>query len=253
MEADPDVEIRRSARRRRTVSAYREGDRIIVLAPARLSVAEERRLVADLVSRITRREASRGAQHPTNEELTGRASALSDRYLDGQAQPNSVRWVSTMRYRWGSCTSLDRSIRLSDRLRALPAWVIDYVLLHELTHLLQPGHGPAFWALVNRYPRTERARGFLEGVTWAAQLAGSSSGESPGPDPADGVDSLGAPGGVPVEGFDVDGFDEDVGPVSAEGWPGRGSGCSRPVADASESSSRNADSKAVMSRSAVRP
>jgi predicted metal-dependent hydrolase len=41
------------------------------------------------------------------------------------------------------------------------------VLLHELTHLLVPGHGPAFWAELAGYDRLERARGYLEGFDTA--------------------------------------------------------------------------------------
>jgi predicted metal-dependent hydrolase len=55
----------------------------------------------------------------------------------------------------------DGVVRVSTRLAGFPAWVVDYVLVHELAHLVEPSHGPAFWALVNRYRRAERARGFL--------------------------------------------------------------------------------------------
>jgi hypothetical protein len=75
-----------------------------------------------------------------------------------------------MRTQWASCTPAEGTIRMSRRLASLPDWVADYVLLHELAHLLEPGHGPRFWALVQRYPRTERARGYLDGVSAAAQL-----------------------------------------------------------------------------------
>jgi predicted metal-dependent hydrolase len=71
-------------------------------------------------------------------------------------------------------------IRLSSRLQALPGWVVDYVLVHELAHLLEPGHGPAFHRLVERYPRAERAEGFLEGF-----LVGTGQ---PAADPAGDVD-----------------------------------------------------------------
>jgi hypothetical protein len=75
-----------------------------------------------------------------------------------------------MRTRWASCTPADATIRLSQRLLEMPAWVQDYVLVHELAHLIEPGHGPRFWSLVERYPRTERARGYLDGVSAAANL-----------------------------------------------------------------------------------
>ncbi|WP_244502267.1 M48 family metallopeptidase [Streptomyces oceani] len=160
------VEVRRSARRRRTVSAYREGDRTIVLVPARLSAAEEDRWVDVMLRRLAAREER--AYDPA--ELTERADRLSERYLEGKAQPRSVRWVTNQNTRWGSCTPADGSIRLSHRLQGTPRYVIDYVLLHELAHLLVPGHGPAFWRLLEAYPRTERARGFLEGIATAGRL-----------------------------------------------------------------------------------
>ena len=99
-----------------------------------------------------------------------RARALSAAHLDDLAEPASVRWVDNQQRRWGSCTPADRSIRLSHRLRSMPEYVVDYVLVHELVHLLEPGHDDRFWALVARYPRAERARGYLEGVSAAAGL-----------------------------------------------------------------------------------
>lgn len=179
------VEVRRSARRRRTVSAYRDGNKIVVLMPARVTRSDERRLVAEMVELVTRREANRSRVRSGDATLLRRSAELSARYLDGRAEPLSVRWVSNMRSRWGSCTMADRTIRLSDRLQSMPAWVIDYVLLHELTHLLEPGHGTEFWRWVNRYPRTERARGYLEGVAVAAQLPGLSCGSSDPDEPSE--------------------------------------------------------------------
>lgn len=163
----PDIEVRRSARRRRTVSAYRENGRVVVLIPAGFTAAEEREWVRRMVARVNGPGRGRG----DDAELTRRARELSARYLDGRADPASVRWVGTMRARWGSCTPVDRTVRLSRRLQEFPGWVQDYVLIHELAHLLEPGHGPRFWRLVERYPRTERARGYLDGVSAAANLA----------------------------------------------------------------------------------
>ena len=82
-----------------------------------------------------------------------------------------MRWAGNQRLRWGSTTPADGTIRISTRVRGMPGWVLDYVLLHELAHLIEPGHGPAFWALLEAYPRTERARGYLEGVAAAHDLS----------------------------------------------------------------------------------
>ncbi len=163
----PEVEVRRSRRRRRTVSAYREGDRVIVLLPATLSKSQEREWVATMLARLAKAETRR---RPTDDDLHARARSLSDSYFGGLAQPVSVRWVSNQRSRWGSCTPADRTIRLSDRLQSMPGWVRDYVLVHELAHLLEAGHGPEFWAWVERYPETERAKAYLAGYSAGARL-----------------------------------------------------------------------------------
>jgi predicted metal-dependent hydrolase len=157
------IDVRRSRRRKRTVSAYREGDTVVVLIPARLTPSEEREWVATMVAKIGRAERRR---RPDDDALAARASVLSSRYLEGRACATSVRWVTNQHSRWGSCTPLDRSIRLSTRLRGMPPYVVDYVLVHELTHLLVAGHGDDFWRWVNRFELTERARGFLNGVSW---------------------------------------------------------------------------------------
>lgn len=168
--ADPSqraVEVRRSARRRRTVSAYREGDRTVVLIPARMSEAEEQRWVGVMLDKLAAQESKRTLG---DTELTERAERLSEQFFNGRARPRSVRWVTNQNTRWGSCTPAEGSIRLSHRLQGMPEYVVDYVLLHELAHLLVPGHGPRFWELLEAYPRTERARGYLEGIVAAERL-----------------------------------------------------------------------------------
>jgi predicted metal-dependent hydrolase len=162
------VEVRRSARRRRTVSAYRDGDKTIVLLPAGLSRTDEEQWVRRMLDRLAAKEQRR---RPTDDDLMERAKELSARYLDGKAVPQSVRWVENQQHRWGSCTPDQGTIRISTRIRGMPHWVVDYVLMHELVHLLVPSHGPRFWTLVERYPRAERARGFLEGFSMAASAA----------------------------------------------------------------------------------
>jgi predicted metal-dependent hydrolase len=176
-----DVEVRRSLRRRRTVSAYRDGARIVVLLPARFTRAEEQKWVREMVGRIALREQAASTRGPrrNDETLRARAVELVDLYLDGRAYPVTVRWVDTMTTRWASCTLDDAAIRVSSRLRSMPTWVLDYVLVHELAHLRVPGHGPKFWALVDRFPRTERARGYLEGISAASQIPAVPSSPDP--------------------------------------------------------------------------
>ncbi|HZM74090.1 MAG TPA: M48 family metallopeptidase [Candidatus Limnocylindrales bacterium] len=165
----PVVEVRRSARRRRTVSAYRDGERVVVLIPNQFSRAEESEWVDKMLARLAARDQR---SQRSDEELVTRARYLAARYLPEFGSitiPSSIRWVSNQNGRWGSCTPSDRSIRISDKVKDVPGWVADYVVLHELAHLVVPGHNARFWELVGRYPRTERARGYLEGVA-AAQV-----------------------------------------------------------------------------------
>ncbi len=182
-----EVEVRRSRRRRRTVSAYREGGRTIVLIPARFTKAEEAEWVGAMLTKLARGDRRR---RPSDGQLARRAADLSGRYLGGLAKPQSVRWVSNQNSRWGSCTPADATIRISDRLKGMPGYVLDYVLLHELAHLLQPGHDQTFWRLLQGYPRLERARGYLEGVADAAGLEngwGASANDGAGMSLADDV------------------------------------------------------------------
>ena len=162
-----DIEVRRSRRRRRTVSAYREGGRTIVLIPDRFTKAEERQWVATMVERLAKGDQRR---RPSDAQLSRRAAELSRQFLGGRARPTSIRWVTNQNSRWGSCTPADGTIRISTRMQGMPAYVIDYVLLHELAHLLAANHGPDFWALIDGYPQLERARGYLEGVAATAGL-----------------------------------------------------------------------------------
>lgn len=175
-----EVEVRRSARRRRTVSAYRDGDRTIVLIPARMSRADEREWVAVMVRRL---EAQDRRRRPSDAALLARARRLSAEHLAGQVRPSSVRWVTNQASRWGSCTPGDGTVRLSHRLQGMPGWVVDYVLVHELVHLVEATHSERFWSLVEAYPLAERARGYLEGISAAAdaRTAPTEAGEAPDP------------------------------------------------------------------------
>jgi hypothetical protein len=156
----PDVEVRVSARRRKTSEARWVGGRIVVSLPAHLSGEAREKTIAWLVDRLV-------AKHPLrtavgDRELMVRAEALSDRYRIG-ARPTSVRWVTNQIARWGSCSFHTGEIRISHRLRSVPEWVLDAVIVHELAHLVHPNHSPAFHQLANGYRRHHEAGIFLAG------------------------------------------------------------------------------------------
>lgn len=156
----PPVEIHRSPRRRRSASAHATDGVVVVRVPAGLARDDEERMVSQLVRKITGR--IRADALGGDEALERRAWQLADRYLDG-IRPTSVTWSARMARRLGSCTPSTGEIRISREVAAYPDWVRDYVLLHELVHLLVDDHSAAFHELLGRYPRTERARGWLQG------------------------------------------------------------------------------------------
>lgn len=66
------------------------------------------------------------------------------------------------RYRWGSCTVKD-NVNFNWRLIKAPMNVIDYVIAHELAHLLEGNHTPRFWSIVRSQTATmERAKTWLK-------------------------------------------------------------------------------------------
>jgi predicted metal-dependent hydrolase len=190
------VEVRRSARRTRTVAAFWENGTAVVAIPARFTAAQESEWVHRMLAKLQRqgeRRAASGRKRPASDAaLAAHAAHLSAHYLGGRAVPMSVRWVSNQNSRWGSATPADGTIRLSDKLRPMPQWVIDYVLLHELAHLLVAAHNAAFWKLLEAYPETQRAKAFLEGVSFATARGLTDNGggggvpeQEPWPDDAD--------------------------------------------------------------------
>jgi predicted metal-dependent hydrolase len=148
-----EVVVQRSAKRRKTIEAELVGDVLEVRLPASMSRAEEQHWVDKMRARFERRH------HTDAIDIDARARRLAKQY--GFPMPASVRWVDNQRRRWGSCTPEDGTIRISSRLAAWPRWVLDFVLVHELAHLIEIGHNARFDDLVARYPLAERATGFL--------------------------------------------------------------------------------------------
>jgi predicted metal-dependent hydrolase len=168
----PPIRIVASPNRHRTVSARLVDGVLELRVPAAMSVAEREHWAERMRVRLQRQV--RRAR-PTDGALERRAEALNRQHFDGRLSWHSIAYAPQTS-RWGSCTFTSGVIRISTRAAALPGWVLDYLLVHELAHLEVPHHGPRFWALVNRYPLTERARGYLMALD---HQAGRPDGESP--------------------------------------------------------------------------
>jgi hypothetical protein len=156
-----EIKIVRSKKRVKTISARAVDGVFVVQAPARMSDADLQPVIQQLMDRWQRR-----ARKKTLDDalLDRQARDLNRRYFGGRLRWESIRWVSNQEARFGSCTPTQGTIRISQRVGQMPAFVRDYVIMHELAHLLEPNHGPGFWKLVDQFPKTERARGYLMAV-----------------------------------------------------------------------------------------
>ena len=161
-----EVKVIRNSRRRRSISAYREHGSIIIQVPARLSNSKIQEVIPEMVEKILSREAR---EKLSDKELLNRANHLLDLYLpEFKVRPVRVTWRQ-MNERWGSCTSVDRTIRIATKLQRAPKYVLDFVLYHEAIHLDIYDHGSEFQEFLKRYPRHLEAEAFLEGYELAEQ------------------------------------------------------------------------------------
>ncbi len=164
------VEVRRSSRRRASVSYYRERGRTIVVVPDRMTPAT---ILAHVDGVLAQIERSRRRTPRSDAALAERAEVLRRRYLPGVPRPYAVRWSARQRRRYGSCNAATGIIRLSTMLQGMPDYVLDSIVVHELAHLSHTDHGPEFAALVAGYPMTELAAEFLRGYEHAQQSVAS--------------------------------------------------------------------------------
>ncbi len=151
--AGMEVEVVRSSKRRKSVSARIVDGRIVIRMPQWMTKAQEREYVESLVAKLVRQHTAKAV------DLPARARELARRY--DLPEPTTIRFVSNQVSRWGSCTPSTGDIRITDRIAGFPGWVLDAVIVHELAHLVEVGHGPEFQVLADRYPKQERAYGFL--------------------------------------------------------------------------------------------
>ncbi|MBA4505010.1 DUF45 domain-containing protein [Corynebacterium sanguinis] len=153
------VRVIRSPRRRRTVQARLNGSVVEVRIPATFTARQEREAVEEMLGRLERKAM---ASVSSDEELLQRAQRLNKEVLASRARVTTIRWSPRQNFRWGSCTVATGEIRISDRLKHVPDYVLDAVIVHELAHTIIAEHSAQFWELADRAPLAERAKGYLE-------------------------------------------------------------------------------------------
>ena len=187
----PEYRVVRKERRKRSISAFRQGGVIEIHIPARLSKRQELELIPEMIEMVLKREAK---ARKGDDQLLKIALAILEEYLpDFFERPTSITWRG-MNERWGSCTTVDGTIRISDRLINAPDYVLNYIIFHELIHLRIHAHDENFYEYLDRYTDQVKAEAFLEGYEIGVQSGNQNlvivEGESQTP----GEDSLHASG-----------------------------------------------------------
>jgi len=166
----PQYRVVRKERRRRSISAFRQGGVIEIHIPAKMSKRQELEIIPEMIAMVLRRE---GRSRKTDLQLLEIGMELLAKYLsDFDVVPASINWRN-MSERWGSCTTVDRTIRISDRLIGAPNYVLNYIIFHELIHLRIPGHDQDFYNYLNRFTDQQKCEAFLEGFELGSQSGGS--------------------------------------------------------------------------------
>ncbi|HNW39709.1 MAG TPA: M48 family metallopeptidase [Candidatus Omnitrophota bacterium] len=154
-----EVKIIRSQRRRRTVSARLVKDVLLVNAPLMISQQRLAEIIDGFKLKFARKKIK--SELDKSHSLADLARELNIKYFDNKLKIESIEYVTTQNSRFGCCNYRTAKIRISHKVGLLPKWVKNYVLIHEMAHLIQPNHSRAFWEIVGRYRLTERARGYL--------------------------------------------------------------------------------------------
>jgi predicted metal-dependent hydrolase len=156
-----EVRIIRSNKRIKTVSARVVDGVLEVLAPANCTERDLQPIIAKLQQRIEKKQQKRAL---SADDLAQIADRLNREYFQNSLTWHSIEWSTQQNRIYGSCTPALGTIRISHRLAKMPLFVREYVVMHELAHLIEANHSEKFWQLVDRYPLTERARGYLMAV-----------------------------------------------------------------------------------------
>ena len=153
-------------KRVKNINARLHGSTLSVSAPHRVSRRELDEAALELARRLLRR--ARAADLNADGAARALAARVAARFPD-PPKITDVIFVTTQKARWGSYSAQTGIVRLNAALSLMPPWVLEAVVAHELAHVFHLDHSPEFWKLARAACRhTDRARAFLEGVTWLA-------------------------------------------------------------------------------------
>lgn len=156
-----EVKVIRSPDRKKTIQARMVGDTLVVHLPLGLHREDEKKIIVEMKEKIEKKKQK--SQLNKDDFLIKKFHQFNEKYFQGKLKINSIKFVTNQERVRGSCTPNKGTIRVSHKLLNMPKWVLDYVIMHEMTHLVYPNHSKEFWVKVGEYEFTERARGFLMG------------------------------------------------------------------------------------------
>jgi predicted metal-dependent hydrolase len=154
-----EVKIIRSKRRKRTISARLIKNTLLVSAPLMISRERLDKIVADFKVKFEKKKLKQELDR--KQSLIDIARKLNEKYFENKLKINSIEYATDQNSKYGCCNFRDAKIRISHKIGLMPEWVRDYVVIHEMAHLVEPNHSSAFWQIVSRYNLAERARGYL--------------------------------------------------------------------------------------------
>ncbi len=135
-------------------------DTMHINAPVGMPQEKLQKIIDQFKTRFEKRKLKQEL-NKTTKTLQETAQQLNRQYFSGSLEIKSIEYSVNQDRIFGICNHRTKNIKISYRLKEMPDWVRNYVIMHELAHLVEPNHGENFWNLVYQYKLTERAKGYL--------------------------------------------------------------------------------------------
>ncbi len=156
-----DIKITRSLKRRKTIGAQLINNILYVYAPYHIPDEKLAKIIASFKQKFTNSLLKKKLNN--EKSLKEIAEMLNKKYLKNRLDISSIsiEYVTEQTHKFGCCNFQSKFIRISHQIAKMPDWVRDYVIIHELSHLIEPNHSKSFWDIVSGYKLAERAKGYL--------------------------------------------------------------------------------------------